>query len=84
MMLRRIMLILSRGRRRRRRTRVNQRVTNDVGINPPSKLSLHRPLQRFISIEGTASLEDTLEDPEACQNIVLGILTQRVNLIATS
>eukprot|EP00959_Pyramimonas_sp_CCMP1952_P299460 6263372-Pyramimonas_sp.AAC.1 len=57
----------SRRRRRRsrrsrrswkRRTPVNPRVTNDVGISPPSKLPLRRPLQRFISIGGTASLED--------------------------
>eukprot|EP00959_Pyramimonas_sp_CCMP1952_P401281 8408408-Pyramimonas_sp.AAC.1 len=53
-------------------------------MNPSSKLPLHRPLQRFISSEGTASLEDTLEDPEACQNIVFGISKQRVNLTAAS
>eukprot|EP00959_Pyramimonas_sp_CCMP1952_P211569 4427601-Pyramimonas_sp.AAC.1 len=35
----------------------NPRVINDVGSNPPSKLPFQRPLQRFISIEGTASLE---------------------------
>eukprot|EP00959_Pyramimonas_sp_CCMP1952_P155761 3257700-Pyramimonas_sp.AAC.1 len=48
-----------RGRRRGgRRTSVNQRGINDVGKSPPSMLRLHRPLQRFISIEGTASLKD--------------------------
>eukprot|EP00959_Pyramimonas_sp_CCMP1952_P321781 6733322-Pyramimonas_sp.AAC.1 len=47
-----------RRRRRRRRTNGNPRVINDVGNNHPSKLPLHRPLQGFISIEGTASLED--------------------------
>eukprot|EP00959_Pyramimonas_sp_CCMP1952_P069016 1440695-Pyramimonas_sp.AAC.1 len=45
-------------RRRRRRTSVNLSAINDVGINPPSKLPLHKPPQRFISFEGTASLED--------------------------
>eukprot|EP00959_Pyramimonas_sp_CCMP1952_P352859 7392768-Pyramimonas_sp.AAC.1 len=40
--------------------------------NPPSELLLHRPLQRFIPIQGTASLEDTFEDPEACQNSFSG------------
>eukprot|EP00959_Pyramimonas_sp_CCMP1952_P204404 4274700-Pyramimonas_sp.AAC.1 len=42
---------------RRWMTSVNPRVTNDVGINPPPKLLPHRPLQRFISTEGPASLE---------------------------
>eukprot|EP00959_Pyramimonas_sp_CCMP1952_P418898 8775111-Pyramimonas_sp.AAC.1 len=44
--------------RRRRRTSVKPRVTDDVGINPPSKLPLHRPPQLFVSMEGAASLED--------------------------
>eukprot|EP00959_Pyramimonas_sp_CCMP1952_P015264 323319-Pyramimonas_sp.AAC.1 len=43
---------------RRKRTNVKPRVTNDVGINPPPKLPLHRPLQRCTSTEGPASLED--------------------------
>eukprot|EP00959_Pyramimonas_sp_CCMP1952_P088041 1842073-Pyramimonas_sp.AAC.1 len=47
------------GRRgRRRRTNVNPRVINDIEINPPSKLPPHRPLQRFMSTEEIASLED--------------------------
>eukprot|EP00959_Pyramimonas_sp_CCMP1952_P082890 1732425-Pyramimonas_sp.AAC.1 len=43
----------------RRRTGVNPRVINDVGASPPSKLPFHRPLERFISDDGIASLEDT-------------------------
>eukprot|EP00959_Pyramimonas_sp_CCMP1952_P108621 2271170-Pyramimonas_sp.AAC.1 len=41
-----------------RRTSGNPRVINDVGIDPPSKLPLRRPLQQLISIEGAASLEN--------------------------
>eukprot|EP00959_Pyramimonas_sp_CCMP1952_P426191 8926751-Pyramimonas_sp.AAC.1 len=40
-------------------TRVNPRPTNDVGFNPPSKPLLHRPLQGFISSQGSALLGDT-------------------------
>eukprot|EP00959_Pyramimonas_sp_CCMP1952_P055632 1162540-Pyramimonas_sp.AAC.1 len=49
---------MRRRRRRKKRTCVNPRVNNDVGINPSSKLPLHRLPQRFISTEGTASLQD--------------------------
>eukprot|EP00959_Pyramimonas_sp_CCMP1952_P103577 2166202-Pyramimonas_sp.AAC.1 len=48
---------MMRRRRSRRRTSVNPRVINDVGINPSSNMPLHKPPQRFISIEGTASLK---------------------------
>eukprot|EP00959_Pyramimonas_sp_CCMP1952_P010419 218191-Pyramimonas_sp.AAC.1 len=47
-----------RRRRMRRRTSVSPRVINDVGIHTSSKLPLHRPLHRFTSTAGTASLED--------------------------
>eukprot|EP00959_Pyramimonas_sp_CCMP1952_P018189 385197-Pyramimonas_sp.AAC.1 len=52
------MMMMMRRRRRRRRTSGNPRGINDVRLNPPSKLPLRMPLQRFISIEGTAWLED--------------------------
>eukprot|EP00959_Pyramimonas_sp_CCMP1952_P284320 5943618-Pyramimonas_sp.AAC.1 len=61
----------TRRRKKRRRTSGNPRVINDFGIhlpsmqiNPLSMLPLHRPLQRFTSIDGTASLEDN------CWNIL--------------
>eukprot|EP00959_Pyramimonas_sp_CCMP1952_P235006 4910723-Pyramimonas_sp.AAC.1 len=69
-----------RRRRRRRRTSVNRRVINDVGNIPPSKLTLHRPVQWFISTEGAASLRHPLEDLEACHNNIIGIPTPRINL----
>eukprot|EP00959_Pyramimonas_sp_CCMP1952_P208134 4353889-Pyramimonas_sp.AAC.1 len=45
-------------RMRRRRTTANPRPITDVGINPPSKLSLHRPLEGFSSTGGSAPLGD--------------------------
>eukprot|EP00959_Pyramimonas_sp_CCMP1952_P006137 128508-Pyramimonas_sp.AAC.1 len=61
MMMRRTRL-RSRGggrkRTKRRMTSVNLRAIDDVGIIPPSKLPFRRPQTMFISIEGTASLED--------------------------
>eukprot|EP00959_Pyramimonas_sp_CCMP1952_P173595 3627520-Pyramimonas_sp.AAC.1 len=47
-----------RKRRRRRRTSVNPTVINDVGVNPPSDILLHMPLQRIISNEGAAPFQD--------------------------
>eukprot|EP00959_Pyramimonas_sp_CCMP1952_P007842 164242-Pyramimonas_sp.AAC.1 len=42
----------------RRRPSVNPRVINEDEVNPPPKLHIHRPLHRFMSIDGTASLAD--------------------------
>eukprot|EP00959_Pyramimonas_sp_CCMP1952_P050328 1051734-Pyramimonas_sp.AAC.1 len=49
----------------RMRTRANPRLVNEIGINPPSKLPLHRPLHGFTSTEVTASFGDNRLNPEA-------------------
>eukprot|EP00959_Pyramimonas_sp_CCMP1952_P014542 308261-Pyramimonas_sp.AAC.1 len=42
--------------RRRRKTNAHPGLINDVGMHPPSKLPLHKPLQRSISTKRSAPL----------------------------